>query len=112
MLGDWGMAMGCDATGHEGAGVVVQIGDAVEGWKIGDRAGIKPVMDVCHECEYCRNGLETHCPKEILTGVTVNGSYAQWVFWPGELRPRRPSGDVGLLFLGTFSYANLSFSAS
>jgi propanol-preferring alcohol dehydrogenase len=92
MLGDWGMAMGCDATGHEGAGVVVSIGDSVEGWKIGDRAGIKPVMDVCHECEYCRNGLETHCPKEILTGVTVNGSYAQWV--RGMLARRERTGNT------------------
>ncbi|KAI9018197.1 hypothetical protein DFJ74DRAFT_676333 [Hyaloraphidium curvatum] len=97
MLGDWGMPMGCDCTGHEGAGVVVAVGPEVQGWKVGDRAGIKPVMDVCHECYECRNGLETHCAKEVLTGVTVNGSYAQYVLSPARYTTRIPEGVSDLI---------------
>lgn len=97
MLEDWGWPMGCDATGHEGAGVVVAMGPEVSGWKIGDRAGIKPVLDVCHECEFCRNGMETACPKAVATGVTVNGSYAQYVLSPARYTTRIPDGVSDLI---------------
>jgi hypothetical protein len=49
---------GVRSPGHEGAGVVVQVGSNVTDWKIGDRAGIKPMMDTCHNCELCWNGIE------------------------------------------------------
>ncbi|KAK3720880.1 hypothetical protein LTR37_003543 [Vermiconidia calcicola] len=32
---------GVRSPGHEGAGVVVKVGDSVKDWKVGDRAGIK-----------------------------------------------------------------------
>jgi D-arabinose 1-dehydrogenase-like Zn-dependent alcohol dehydrogenase len=36
--------MTCDCAGHEGAGIVVAKGEDVgDDWKIGDRAGLKPV---------------------------------------------------------------------
>lgn len=34
---------GVFSPGHEGAGVVVKVGEQVKGWKVGDRAGVKPV---------------------------------------------------------------------
>ena len=46
------MAPGVSCAGHEGAGVVVAMGANVEKsgkWKLNDRAGIKPIADVCHE---------------------------------------------------------------
>ena len=49
---------GVRSPGHEGAGVVVEVGSNVTDWKIGDRAGIKPMMDTCHNCELCWNGIE------------------------------------------------------
>ncbi|KAK4704212.1 hypothetical protein P7C70_g1990, partial [Phenoliferia sp. Uapishka_3] len=55
MLGDWGQGMSCEVSGHEGAGAVVALGPGVdpEVWKLGDRAGVKPIWDTCHECELC-----------------------------------------------------------
>lgn len=41
-------------AGHEGAGVVVALGSDVEAtgqWKVGDRAGIKWIAEVCGHCE-------------------------------------------------------------
>lgn len=53
-------------AGHEGAGVVVAMAPDVEraaSWKIGDRAGIKWIVDVCGHCDYCR---ETDTGGEVL----------------------------------------------
>lgn len=49
-LCDFGAPMGCNTSGHEGAGEVVAIGEDVEGWKIGDKGGVKPLWDTCHQC--------------------------------------------------------------
>lgn len=43
---------GIRCAGHEGAGVVVKLGSNVADWKIGDRGGLKPLFDVCHNCKY------------------------------------------------------------
>ena len=62
MANDWALpkmsAFGVRCAGHEGAGVVVKVGKTVKGWNVGDRAGIKPIKDVCHNCEECWNGRE------------------------------------------------------
>lgn len=60
MMNDWAVPpmsqFGTRCAGHEGAGVVVKVGNNVQGWNVGDRAGIKPLWDVCHSCEHCWNG--------------------------------------------------------
>ena len=38
---------GVYSPGHEGAGVVVKLGQGVRGWSVGDRAGVKPMWSVC-----------------------------------------------------------------
>jgi D-arabinose 1-dehydrogenase-like Zn-dependent alcohol dehydrogenase len=71
--------MQIDCAGHEGAGVVAAIGEDIdpEEWKVGDRAGLKPIYDTCHTCDLCREGKETYCDKAMFTGTVVNGTYAQ-----------------------------------
>jgi len=62
------------SAGHEGAGVVVKVGRDVKSWKVGDRGGVKPMWDVCGECELCWDGMhETYCPKAVFTGLAVPG---------------------------------------
>jgi alcohol dehydrogenase, propanol-preferring len=60
-------------AGHEGAGVVVAVGDDMNHrWKVGDRAGIKWVASVRGACEFCTNGQdELHCPKQTNSGFTA-----------------------------------------
>lgn len=60
-------------AGHEGAGEVVAVHPSMESkWKVGDRVGIKWVVSVCRECEFCMNGTdELHCPKQLNSGFTT-----------------------------------------
>lgn len=64
---------GARSPGHEGAGVVVKMGSNVKGWKLGDRGGVKPMMDVCCNCEHCYGLHETRCTSAVSTGLMVNG---------------------------------------
>ncbi len=65
--------------GHEIAGVVVETGPGVTTFQPGDRAGVPWLHWTCGECEYCTSGRETLCGKQSITGVTVNGGYAEFV---------------------------------
>jgi len=93
----FGVAMQ-DATkgiaGHEGAGVVVAVGDNMQHkWKVGDRAGIKWVWSTCGECEFCTNGTdELHCPKQLNAGFTAAGTFQQYAISDGRYTTRLPDG--------------------
>ena len=62
------------SPGHEGAGVVVAVGEKVTNWKVGDRGGVKPMWDCCMNCELCWGTHETHCAKSVSTGLMVAGT--------------------------------------
>ncbi|XBW37227.1 hypothetical protein QEN19_002810 [Hanseniaspora menglaensis] len=64
--------------GHEGAGIVVGIGSQVNGWKVGDLAGIKWLQSSCQTCEHCETGEESSCSDAELSGATHNGSFQQY----------------------------------
>ncbi|RFU25407.1 hypothetical protein B7463_g10929, partial [Scytalidium lignicola] len=80
------------SPGHEGAGVVVKVGSNVKGWKVGDRGGVKPMMDVCQNCEHCWDRRETYCTSAISTGLMVNGTYQQYITSPARYTSRIPDG--------------------
>ena len=77
MLNDWNLPkmsdLGTKCAGHEGAGVIVKVGDRVKSYKVGQRAGYKPIQDVCHACEYCKAGKETYCTGAVFTGCHIDG---------------------------------------
>lgn len=65
--------------GHEVAGTISAIGEAVEGFSIGDRVGVPWLHYTCGQCEYCLAGRETLCGRQQVTGCTVDGGFAEFI---------------------------------
>jgi propanol-preferring alcohol dehydrogenase len=86
--GDWTQLAGIVkkplVLGHEIAGRVVEKGATVEELQIGDRVGVPWVHWTCGECEFCREGNENLCVKQKITGVTVDGGFAEFVKAPAS----------------------------
>ena len=70
--------------GHEIAGRVTEKGASVSHLQVGDRVGVPWVHWTCGECEFCREGNENLCVKQQITGVTVDGGYAEFVKAPAS----------------------------
>ena len=68
--------------GHEIAGRIVESGNAVRDLHPGDRVGVPWIYWSCGECEFCTAGNENLCPRQKITGVTVDGGYAEFVKAP------------------------------
>src|SRR5882724_11176010 len=64
--------------GHEIMGGVVQIGEKVQNFRIGDRVGVPWLASTCGDCRYCRKGQENLCENAQFTGYTVNGGFAEY----------------------------------
>ncbi|KAF7979130.1 hypothetical protein HWV62_43357 [Athelia sp. TMB] len=69
--------------GHEGVGVVEEIGASVQGFKVGDRAGWGYEHDSCMRCEQCLSGHETFCAGRRMYGASDldQGSLASHAVW-------------------------------
>jgi propanol-preferring alcohol dehydrogenase len=78
--------------GHEGIGRVEIVGDGVENWKPGDRAGITFLGATCGACEWCSSGRERFCPKQTNFGYTRDGALAAYLVAPAAALVRAPKG--------------------
>jgi alcohol dehydrogenase len=74
--------------GHEGIGVVMEVGTAVAAFRPGDRVIISCVT-ACGKCDYCRKGMYSHCRDGgWILGNTIDGTQAELV--------RIPHADMSL----------------
>lgn len=64
--------------GHEGVGIIEEIGEGVTHLKVGDRVGIPWLYSACGHCEYCLTGRETLCLDQQNSGYSVDGGYAEY----------------------------------
>lgn len=78
--------------GHEIAGRVVERGATVSHLEVGDRVGVPWVYWTCGDCDFCREGNENLCAKQKITGVTVDGGYAEFVKVPASHATKIPDG--------------------
>lgn len=74
--------------GHEGVGVVTEVGDAVTGIAVGDRV-IVSCISACGKCGYCLEGMYSHCLADEgapgigwILGHLVDGTQAEYVRVP------------------------------
>jgi len=70
--------------GHEIVGQVVERGAEVTTISVGERVGLPWLHWSCGQCEFCREGNENLCVKQRITGVTVDGGYAEFVKAPAS----------------------------
>ena len=80
--------------GHEAAGVIAEIGNAVTGWSKGDRVTFDSTVS-CGECWYCRRGKINLCDNRRVLGVSCgeyrrHGAFAEFVAVPQHILYRLP----------------------
>jgi len=78
--------------GHEIAGRIVEKGNSVREFRVGDRVGLPWIYWTCGECEFCRGGNENLCARQKITGVTVDGGFAEFVKAPASHVAKIPDG--------------------
>lgn len=91
--------------GHENAGWVEAVGDAVTGVKVGDPVIVHPLR-TCGICRGCRRGEDMYCATSTFPGVNVDGGYAEYlrtterslIVLPEHLDPTTvaPFADAGI----------------
>jgi len=77
--------------GHEGVGIVEEVGAAVSGFRRGDKALISCITS-CGRCDFCRRAMYSHCRTGgWILGNTIDGTQAEYV--------RIPHADTSLYAL-------------
>jgi threonine dehydrogenase-like Zn-dependent dehydrogenase len=64
--------------GHEGAGVVAEVGKEVSTLKVGQRVGFE-ALSGCGECFNCRNGNKNMCTDWNHIGITCHGTFGEYL---------------------------------
>jgi len=68
--------------GHEGIGVVEQVGAGVSEFQVGDKVIISCVS-ACLKCDFCKKGMYSHCRHGgWILGYTIDGTQAEYVRIP------------------------------
>jgi alcohol dehydrogenase len=68
--------------GHEGVGVIEEVGSSVSNFKKGDHVIISCITS-CGKCEFCKKGMYSHCEKGgWILGHMIDGTQAEYVRIP------------------------------
>ncbi|WP_276679777.1 zinc-dependent alcohol dehydrogenase family protein [Empedobacter brevis] len=68
--------------GHEGIGIIEEIGESVSQFKVGDKVLISCVTS-CGSCEYCKKQLYAHCKDGgWILGYMIDGLQAEYARIP------------------------------
>jgi len=65
--------------GHEFSGVIVELGNNIKNFKLGDRVVAETNAEVCGDCELCRAGRFCLCPYRKQLGAEKDGAFADYV---------------------------------
>jgi alcohol dehydrogenase len=82
MKGDVPTVANGTTLGHEGVGIIDEVGSAVSSFKRGDRVLISCITS-CGRCEACRKGMYSHCTNGgWILGHKIDGTQAEYVRIP------------------------------
>jgi len=65
--------------GHEPVGEVAAVGPGVTTRRVGDRVGVPWTQASCGRCEWCLRGQPMFCAESVGTGVSMDGSHAEYM---------------------------------
>ncbi|WP_032122608.1 2,3-butanediol dehydrogenase [Clostridium amazonitimonense] len=78
--------------GHEFSGDVVEIGEGVTNFKVGDRVAVEPIV-ACGKCPACREGKYNLCSSLGFHGLCGGGGgFAEYTIFPAEFVHKIPDG--------------------
>ena len=100
-------------VGHEYVGEVVEVGQEVRGFNIGDRVSGEGHI-TCGHCRNCRAGRTHLCRNTIGVGVNREGAFAEYLVLPAFNAFKIPDGisdDLAAIFdpFGNAVHTALSF---
>ncbi|OIQ93507.1 alcohol dehydrogenase [mine drainage metagenome] len=82
LKGDVPTVMPGTVLGHEGVGIIDEVGEGVQSFKKGDRVLISCISS-CGKCDFCRRGMYSHCAHAgWMLGHTIHGTQAEYVRIP------------------------------
>ncbi|MGE5605976.1 MAG: alcohol dehydrogenase catalytic domain-containing protein [Bacteroidota bacterium] len=76
--------------GHEGAGEIVEVGEGVTGWSVGDRVVVS-IYVTCNKCRFCFTGHENMCLNVTRIGFERSGFFSEYCAVPQQNLFRVPS---------------------
>jgi L-iditol 2-dehydrogenase len=76
--------------GHEVAGRVAEVGEGVEGVRLGERVTTETYFSTCGVCRFCRDGRINLCPQRRSIGSAVNGGFTSYLIVPERNVHRLP----------------------
>lgn len=118
---DWGWSNFPVVPGHEIVGRVIEVGNKVTKFKVGDHVAVGCMVDSCQECNECHNGLEQYCSgghtltygsPDRIDGKITHGGYSKHLVAREEFVLSIPEGlDLArvapLLCAGITTYSPL-----
>ena len=64
--------------GHEGVGIVCELGSGVTEVAVGDRVAMPWLGYACGICDYCVSGRETLCHEQKNMGYSIDGAFGEY----------------------------------
>jgi propanol-preferring alcohol dehydrogenase len=78
--------------GHEGVGIVEELGPGVVEVGVGDRVALPWLGYACGTCDYCVSGWETLCLEQKNMGYSIDGGFGEYATAYARYVVRVPEG--------------------
>ena len=79
-----------NVLGHEYAGEIVEVGEGVRDFSVGERVTSLTTAVTCERCDYCIAGLRLLCKERQNLGTHLQGAFAEYVVIDNKLVHKIP----------------------